>query len=423
MSTPTTHDIGAPRVTYRELFADREYRSLFVADVVSQLGDQLAAVALAVLIYDRSHSPLLAAFAYCLAFLPWVVGGPILAAAADRLPCRRVLVGADLARAALVGVAAIPAVLLAVLGPLVLAAAMLAPPFRAARSGLVAQMLDQERYALSMSMQDLLNQVAQLVGFVAGGALVVLLTAHGALALNALSFAISGLMLLRRLAPRPAGVGSTERTSLWRETWAGFRLVAAEPRLRRPLLLAVVGTAYVIVPEAIAPAYAAQVGGGSVAVGLIMASIAVGSALGAVAVARLLRADARERVMLPLALAGTVPLLAVALRPGLVVSLVLFVAAGVCTAYNVPANAAFATAVPDGARARAFGVAMTAIMGGQILGIVLGGAIAEVLAPTTVVALAGMAGLAGVLLLQFDRDRGVEIRSAPAAAAAPPTAA
>ena len=407
VTTDRQADDSLSAMSYRALFAIREYRALFVADVASQLGDQLAAVAVAVPVFDRSHSPFLAALAYCLAFLPWVVGGPVLAAVADRLPSRRVLVGTDLVRAGLIGVAALPGLPLAALGLAVLAAAMLGPPFRASRSGLISQLLDGEAYSLSMSVQEVLAQSAQIVGFVVGGALVAVLTAQGALALDAASFLLSGLLLWRSLHPRDAVSQPAAESSVMRDTIDGLKLVAFDARLRRPLLLAIVGAGYVIVPEAVAPAYSEQLGGDALTVGSMMAAVALGSVIGAIAIARFVRRPARERVMVPLAWIGTLPLLAIALHPGLVVSLLLFVAAGICTAYNVPANAAFAAAVPSDARSRAFGVAMTGMMAAQVLGIALGGALAGLASADNAIALAGAVGFVSVLLLQLDGRRAV----------------
>ena len=390
--------------TYRSLFREREYRALFSADVVSQLGDQVAAVALAVLVYRRSQSPLLAALGYSLVFLPWILGGPMLAALAERLPPRAVLVGSDLGRAALVGLAAIPGMPLPLLGLLLLAAALIGPVFRSARSALLPQILDDDRYSLALSVEEVLSQTAQLGGFITGGALVLLLDPQRALGLNALSFALSAFVLRRGISPRPSAAVPGDRASLLAESHAGLRIVAGQATLRRPLLLAVIGATYLVVPEAIAPAYVAQTGGGPVAVGLLMGSVAIGSVLGAVLLARCVRPARRGHLMRPLAFAGTIPLLLIALAPPYPVALALLLVAGLCSAYNVPANAAFAAAIPDGARARAFGLAMTAMMGGQLVGVVAGGALAEVLRPTAVIAVAGAVGLVALLATRRDKQ-------------------
>jgi hypothetical protein len=129
-----------------------------------------------------------------------------------------------------------------------------------------------------------------------------------------------------------------------------------------------------------------------------MAAAAAGALVGSIAMGRCLSSPTRLRLMQPLALCGTVPLLLAALRPGLGVSLGLFLLAGACTAFQVPANAAFAAAVPAGSRARAFGLAMTALMGGQLISVVLSSGAAQILAPSTVIGLAGALGLFSVLL-------------------------
>jgi predicted MFS family arabinose efflux permease len=103
-------------------------------------------------------------------------------------------------------------------------------------------------------------------------------------------------------------------------------------------------------------------------------------------------------------------LLLCALRPGLLVSAVIFAVSGFAGSYQVIANAAFVVAVPDHARAQAYGLVGAGLAVGQGLGIVLAGAIAEVIDPTYVVALAGAVGTlaAVVLVASAERSRTAE---------------
>ena len=61
----------SPHATSRDVFAVREFRALWLSVILSAAGDRLALVALAVLVYDRTGSPLLAAVAYTAGYLPW----------------------------------------------------------------------------------------------------------------------------------------------------------------------------------------------------------------------------------------------------------------------------------------------------------------------------------------------------------------
>src|ERR1700746_3712929 len=96
------------RARYRDVLGAAEFRAVFAANLVSMLGSVVAAVALTVLVYQQTRSPALAASVMALSFLPYLIGGALLGAAADRLPPRRVLVACDLACAALVGCMVIP---------------------------------------------------------------------------------------------------------------------------------------------------------------------------------------------------------------------------------------------------------------------------------------------------------------------------
>jgi MFS family permease len=115
--------------TFRAVFAVREFRALWFSEILSIAGDRLALVALTLLVYDRTRSPLLAAAAYAAGYVPWVVGGLFLADAADRYPRRSVMVGCDAVRAVLVMVMAVPGVPLWVLVALLFATTTFTPPF------------------------------------------------------------------------------------------------------------------------------------------------------------------------------------------------------------------------------------------------------------------------------------------------------
>jgi hypothetical protein len=75
-------------VTFREVFADREFRAIWLAELASIAGDQFARVALTVIVFHRTGSPLLTALTYAASYLPWLIGGLFLSSLADSYPRR-----------------------------------------------------------------------------------------------------------------------------------------------------------------------------------------------------------------------------------------------------------------------------------------------------------------------------------------------
>ncbi|WP_243859343.1 MFS transporter [Amycolatopsis arida] len=374
-----------------------EFRALFVAQWVTVVGDQLARVALSVLVFGRTGSPGWAAVVYALTFLPDLVGGPVLSGLADRFPRRSVMVVADGVRAVLVGLMAVPGMPLPVVGVLVVGVHLLNAPWNAARAALVAQVVPGRGLVAGMGLLSMVLQGGQVLGFAGGGALVAWLGPSGALLVNAVSFVVSAVLVgwgtgRRPAASRPAASGTARRGVWWRQVRAGVGLVWSDRRLRALVALGCVSGFYVA-GEALAAPYAAELGGGSVAVGLLLGAFAGGSVIGMVVLARAPDAN-RERVLVPLPMVACAVLLGCAADPSLPVTLGIFLVSGVASAYNVVASTMFVQHVPDERRGQAFGLAITALRVSQGAGVVLAGASAEYLAPHVVVAGAGLLGTA-----------------------------
>jgi MFS family permease len=378
-------------VTFRDVFAVSEFRALWSAQILSIIGDQLAMVALVWLVHDLTGSALLAAITYAVSFLPWALGGPLLAGLADRLPRREVMVGCDVVRAALVALMIVPGMPLWVLVGLLFFAELLSPLFSAARSATMPNVLPGDRYVVASAVTNITQQAGQVLGFALGGAMVALLGTRPALLVDAATFLVSAIILRLWVRYRAVSAAPDGRHSLRGSLRDGIRLVFGNPYLRSLALFAWLCTFYVV-PEGLAAPYATARGGGPGWVGILLAAGAFGAASGAFVLGRFVQPDTRIRLMGPLAIAACSILLLCALRPGLVMSAVIFAASGFAGAYQVIANAAFVVAVPDHARAQAYGLVGAGLAVGQGLGIVLAGAIAQVIDPTYVVAFAGVLG-------------------------------
>ena len=82
MAGPDPSSRGGSRLS--AVFAVPEFRAMWSAEVLSVGGDQLARVALAVVVFERSHSAALTGLGYALTFVPSFLGGALLGGIGDR---------------------------------------------------------------------------------------------------------------------------------------------------------------------------------------------------------------------------------------------------------------------------------------------------------------------------------------------------
>jgi MFS family permease len=403
----TVSESTARPATWGSLLAVREFRYLWLAQAVSFTGDQLARVAIAVLVFERTHSALLTGITYATTYLPWLLGGPLLGGLADRYPRRTVMVTCNVLSAVLVATLALPSLPIWALCGLLFVVVLLEAPFLSARAALVADVLPDDRYVLASAVTNVTIQLGQVLGFAVGGALVAALGPRQALLLDAATFLLSAAIVRLAARERPAPTES-EETGLgrWqRQMAAGARLAFGDPRLRGLVMLAWLAVFWVV-PEGLAAPYADALHGSALTVGLLLAAQPVGAALGGLFLSRFVAPARRLELMHPLALLCSLPLVLFALRPGLAPALALLVLSGIGATYNLPANAAFVQTVPAAQRGQAFGLVAAGLAAGQGLSIAAAGAVADHIAPAAVIGAAGALGVAATIFLSgVDRRR------------------
>lgn len=377
-----------------QVFRVREFRAVWLADMISVAGDQLARVALAVLVYGRTGSAAWAAGAYALTFLPAVLGGVVLSGVADRFRRREVMLVCDVLRAVPVALMAVPGLSLPVVCVLVVVMVLLGAPHTAARGAVLPDVLPGDLYERGLAVVQMSGQTAQLVGFATGGLLVAALNPGAALLLDAATFLIAGAVIRLGLRdrPRPTPAGDRERGH-WRDTVDGIVDIATDRR-RRALVALVWMVGCYVVPEALAVPYAVELGAGDAVVGLLMAADPLGSVLGAWLFVRFVPAHRRPGLVGVIAVAAGIPLLFVGLRPGVIVTIILWSLSGMLsTAYLVQAQASFVRATPEQIRGRAVGVAASGIVAGQGVAMLGGGLLADLLGPSVAIAVSGAVGI------------------------------
>ena len=388
-------------ITFREVFAVREYRAVYAALIASWVGDYLARAAITVLVYQQSKSVLLSAAAFAVSYLPWLLGGPVLTALAERYPYRRVMVICDLLRAGLILILVVPGLPIPAMLLVVFLVMLANPPAQAARSALQPLVLTREQLPTAMAASATTVQAAQVVGYLAGATLAAAVHPGLAILTDSVMFLLSALLILTGVRPRPAALGAGQRRHLLHETGEGFRLVFGSRVLRSIALMAFSLGAFAIVPEGLAAAWAALGTADEFARGvdqaIIMAAGPVGFVIGGLAVSRLVAPAARDSLVRPLAIMAPLVLVpALAAPPAEVVALLTLVS-GVAQGGLMPTlNTQFVLALPHGFRARAFGVMQQGMQLSQGGAVLLTGVLADRWSLPVVV---GLWSVGGVLLM------------------------
>lgn len=241
------------------LWRDRSFLAVWSASTVSVFGSLITRTALpfaAILVLDAG--PLEISALRSAELIAGLIVGLVAGAWVDRLRRRPILIWADLGRAALL--ASIPvAFAYDVLGlPQLLfvafAAAVLTTFFDVADNAYLPTLVPRRKLVAANSALTATGSVAEFSAFGIGGFLIEIFKAPIAIAIDAVTFVVSALLLgtIRKKEPAPAPVA--DREPVIREIRDGIRIVARSPLLRAlalshggtHILWGIFGTSYLL---------------------------------------------------------------------------------------------------------------------------------------------------------------------------------
>jgi MFS family permease len=390
----------------RLLGGNRPFRLLWTARTVSFLGDSLSLVALLLHVAETTGQALAVAWLLLAGDFAPALLGPLAGTVADRLDRKRVMVGCELAQAALVAAIALwlPALplLLVLVGLRALAGQVFQPASRAAVPAVVADRdLERANAAIGFGTNG-----GEALGPLAAALLLPLLEVRGVLLVDAASFLVSAALL--GLLPAMAGPAPGRRASFLADARDGLRY------LRREATLRVVAAGYFAVVacngiDDVALVFLATdtLGAGEAAVGLLLGAVGIGLLAGYALVAR-----ARGRVpTAALLLAG----FAVSSAGNLLTGLAWAVAAAFAlqagrglgiAALDVAATTMVQRIAPASVQGRVFGSLYGAIGVAAALAYLLGGVLLDRTTPRVAFVAAGAAGLLATAATALALPRG-----------------
>ncbi len=383
----------------RPLQASPAYRRLFVGSAVSQLGQQMTTVAVAIQVYDLTASSFSVGLVGLFALVPLVAFGLYGGAIADAHDRR------DLALVASAGLWAVSALLAVqallgngsvwVLYGLVAVQSSFYAVNNPARSAMLPRLLEPHLLPAASA----LNMAAFNLGFTVGPVLGALLIGwHGfaaAYLVDVATFGAAYYGILR--APRMPPDGQAPRPGL-RSVVDGLRFLRQAPNLRMTFVLDLCAMVFAQ-PRALFPALAVKVyGGGAATVGLLQAAPAAGALLAFLFSGWISRVRLHGVAIAAAVVAYGLAVGGVGLTDLLWLGVVFLALSGaadmVSSAYR---NTVLVAAAPDHLRGRLQGVFIVVVAGGPRAGDLLAGSVAEGVGEQPALVLGGLACVLGVL--------------------------
>ncbi|HYM71187.1 MAG TPA: MFS transporter [bacterium] len=398
---------GAPGPSARRkpswvaLFREPAFALLWTGQLVSFLGDEIFFIALTLWVYQLTGSATVLALTLITATVGQGLLGLLAGALADRMDRRGLMIASDLGRAALVAV--LPFVLLRSLpaGFVVLIVLNVGTVFfRSAVYGLIPAVVPEDILPTGTALLQTTERVAEIIGGVLGGAIVLTLGYHTVFYLDALSFVFSAVCVGLMPVAWRVGLATTAPKHLITEIGEGLAYIRNTPLHLVLALLIVPGYLTLAFPALRAPMIIKAAGLPIVAYGVINSVIGVGKLVSAVTLA----STGRRWVNIPFVMA-TFLLTGVAVAlfgattayPALIVAAFFFGAGNIAT--NI-ANVAISLAnAPSWIVGRLMASRQVFIAGTTLLGMLVFGRLADVAGPQVSVVMLGVISVLGVLIV------------------------
>jgi MFS family permease len=203
---------------YRALLTEnRNYRLLWLGQIVSQLGDWFNSVAVYALLLELTGSATSVALMIIVQFLPMAVIGPVAGVVVDRVNRRRLMIAADILRGLVVLVLLVVRrpdqvwIAYAAMGTVVSLTAFFEP----ARTAVIPNLTTRSRLLTANALSSATWSAMLAIGAGVGGIVTALLGRNTAFLVNAASFLVSAAIIARTSfnadppeVKRPAGWSS-----------------------------------------------------------------------------------------------------------------------------------------------------------------------------------------------------------------------
>jgi MFS family permease len=354
--------------TYRELFQAREFKPFFATVSLQTAGRTVSGLALGILVYSTTGSPLLSALSLFGSHFAQAIGAVTLLSVSDRVPPRAAMTAMGLFFGLGSLVMALPTMPVWGIFCVIGAQGLVGSVAGGVRWGLLGDIVPGPGYVLGRSVMSMSLGTMQIGGYALGGVLLAMASPRQVLLLGAALYlvaAVAARLGLARRSPRALGrpsVGQTWRVNV--ELWS-------VPARRYTYLAMWVPNGLVVGCQALFIPYAPG------SAGVLFVFSAAGMLAGDAIAGRFLPARWRSRVIIPMKVLLAVPYLFFAVHLPLPVAAVAVAAASVGFSAGLLLQERLIASTPDYLRGQALGLHSAGLLTMQAVAASIAGALAQ----------------------------------------------
>ncbi|WP_174733740.1 MFS transporter [Mesobacillus harenae] len=262
---------------------NKSYRSLFSAQVFSDLGNWLDFVTIQVIVaYQWGLGETAVAAVIIALALPWVIVGPLASVFVDRLPKKQTMIACLVLRIVFVaGIFAAPNLYILLL--FVFLKATVAALYDPARQSSIRLTVPEDQLPEAVTLSQLSVNLTKIIGPALGGGLIAGFGVRSPLIFEAAGFLLAVLILLTlpKLEETITAEKTMKHTSYWGDLREGFQHILSVKLLKVAILLSSAAFFIIFLYDGLLVFIAQELGFGKEDFGLLISSVGFGSVAGA----------------------------------------------------------------------------------------------------------------------------------------------
>ena len=232
------------KIGYQDVFGQKEYLKLLIANLISRFGDSIDAIAFTWIVYQVTGSASWSAIIFAMNRLPSILVQPFAGAWVEGRNKKRIMVGADLIRGVSVVMLAVLLYTNRVNVGILLMFTLIISSVEAfclpATTAAIPKIIDMKYYEYASSLNQSLSTVVQLAGMAAAGTIIAIFGVGAAVLVDGVTFFLSSFMItLVRIKEKDLKKEKNNSSAYFENLKDGVKYLKEQPVIRNFCLIAV----------------------------------------------------------------------------------------------------------------------------------------------------------------------------------------